>query len=631
MCAITGIIRKTGIPEVKQLKEMAKEMILRGPDKQDFFVDNNVGLAHQRLSIIDLTTGSQPMTIDNGNITIVYNGEVYNYLEIKEELTKKGVDFQTTSDTEVVVYAYKVWGLDRCLELIDGMFAFAIYDKTKQVTYIVRDRYGEKPLYYYVESENFYFASELKAFSLHKQKFSIDKTALNLFLSLSYIPAPYSIYNEIKKVLPGHYLSISNDMKIEDHLYYNVSTEIKESITNKEEGIQKVQELLTDSIKKRMVADVPMGAFLSGGIDSSIVCCLMSKLSEKPINTFSIGFKEKDYDESERAELIVKHIKSNHTKYILDYKDVIDCLDDIILYYDEPFGDSSAIPSYYVAKLAAKDVKVVLTGDCADELFGGYEKYLAEYYVTRYRKVPKLVRKLFEWFVCHCPESATTRSHLRRIKKVIRNAQKNGFDLYYNMMCLGFNEDMRKQLLATDFYTDIKHIFQERYKKIPNDFSFLQKEQIMDIQGVLEGDMFPKMDRACMHNSIENRAPFLDRRIVHTALNLADNLKIRRKNKKYILKEAFKNILPSQTLQFRKSGFGVPVDYWFRNELKSEMEKLMEREFIEKQGIFNYQFLIELFNEHIQGKENHKGQLWNFYVFQRWYLKNYLKNERPSE
>ena len=613
----------------KKLSEMSNNMILRGPDAKGIYINEKVGLAHQRLSIIDLATGSQPMEIDNGNIIISYNGEVYNYKEIKSKLEEEGVEFYTTSDTEVVAQAYRKYGLIKCLELIDGMFAFAIYDKNKHIVYIVRDRYGEKPLYYLRNKDSILWASELKAFEPEKQGFTIDKTALNMFMSFSYIPAPYSIYKEIRKVLPGHYLEISENGETAEHQYYKVYDEIQEEATKPKEAeaVAHVRELITDSIKKRMVSDVPMGAFLSGGIDSSIVCCVMAELSEKPINTFSIGFKEKAYDESERAEIIVKKIKSNHTKYVLDYKDVIDILDDIILYYDEPFGDSSAIPSYYVAKLAAKKVKVVLTGDCADELFGGYEKYLAEYYVKKYKKVPQILRLPFEFLVKWCPETSATSNYLRMIKKVIRNSNESGFDLYYNMMCMGFSENARRALFKEDSYVDIKGIYQKRYEKIPTNLSFLQKEQVMDIEGVLEGDMFPKMDRACMHNSIENRAPFLDRRIVRTALNLSDNLKINGKNKKYILKEAFKHLLPPQTIKFRKSGFGVPVDFWLRNELRGEMERFLAKDFIEKQGLFNYNYITKIFEEHSKGKNNHKGELWNFFVFQKWYTKIYMQKE----
>lgn len=624
MCAISGIIEFNDKIDVQSLRIMTDLMAQRGPDEHGIFVDGHVGLGHRRLSIIDVKSGQQPMSVDDGNYVIVYNGETYNFLEVKEQLLKEGVSFKTDSDTEVILQAYCCWGIEKCLEAMDGMWAFAIYDKKQQKVVIARDRYGEKPLYYQYDEDRLVFASELKAFRPNSSSYEIDKTALNLFLSLCYIPAPYTIYKGIKKMKPGHYFEINlNDNSLVDHQYDDVQTEFRETVDDHEYASGRIRELLTDSIKKRMISDVPMGAFLSGGIDSSIVCCLMSQLSKEPINTFSIGFFEKDYDETERAKIVVDHIKSNHTQFTLDYSDVLGLLDDIILYYDEPYGDSSAIPSYYVAKLAKEKVSVVLTGDCADELFGGYEKYLANYYVEKYRRVPKPIRAIFELLVSACPVTPYTNNLLRKLKKVIRNSQLSGFDLYYNFMTLGCNDHQRKRLLAQDKYVDVKAIYSKLWESIPNDLSYLQKEQVMDVKGVLEGDMFPKMDRACMHVSLENRAPFIDRRILKLALNLSDELKICGKEKKVLLKKAFRDILPKETLNFKKSGFGVPVDYWLKHELKDDLLKLIDKEFIEQQGLFDYKYIMEIVKDHLNNKENYKSLLWNLFVFQKWYTKIY--------
>ena len=624
MCGIAGILKFDSCVSEKDVQSMIDLMVLRGPDDHGVFIDNHVGLGHRRLSIIDVKSGIQPMTIEDRKCVIVYNGEVYNFLEIKEELLRKGAHFTTESDTEVILWAYKIFGLEECLNRFDGMYAFALYDKAAQKVFLVRDKFGEKPLYYQYENKKLIFASELKAFQPNANKYQIDKTALNLFMSLSYIPAPYTIYSGIRKMMAGHYFEIDlNEGKYSDHIYYDVKSEISTPITDLESAKVTIENLLKDSIQKRMVSDVPIGAFLSGGIDSSIVCCMMSKLSKAPINTFSIGFKEKDYDETERANLVVNHIKSNHTRFELDYKDVLELLDDIILYYDEPYGDSSAIPSYYVAKLAKEKVSVVLTGDCADELFGGYEKYLADYYIRKYKSYPKLLRAAFEFFVNKCPITPRTNNFLRKAKKVIRNSKKYGFDLYYNMMCLGFDDDARKELLKAGNYYDIKNLYKTMWDEMPTKCTYLQTEQLMDTKGVLEGDMFPKMDRACMHVSLENRAPFIDGRIYHLAINLSDNLKIKGNNKKYLLKEAFKDILPEGTLKYKKSGFGVPVDYWLKNELKDEMRQMLSKEVIDKQGLFDFDYVNQIFEDHINGKENNKFKLWNLYVFQKWFFKVY--------
>lgn len=620
MCAISGIINFHKPVLKEELQAISNRMYLRGPDESNVFIDNNIGLAHRRLSVIDLETGQQPMKICDDTIIIVFNGEIYNFRELKAQLLKKGFTFKTQSDTEVVAVAYKAYGIDKCLQLLEGMFAFALYDKQQNLVYIARDRFGEKPLYYARNSDSFIFASELKAFAPDLSKYAIDKKALNYFLALSYIPAPYTIYEGISKLCPGTYITISDDKNIEFTQFYQLSSVFTQQTELSFETAKKeLYSRLTESVKKRMVADVPMGAFLSGGIDSSIICSIMSKLSDTPINTFSIGFKEKDYDESERARIVAKAIGANHTEYILDYKDVLDVLDDIILYYDEPFGDSSAIPSYYVAKLAREKVKVVLTGDCADELFGGYEKYLGQYYVERYRRTPSVLRVLFEKTIEVIPQHPRINVFLRKAKKVIRNTKCTEFDLYYNLMCLGFEDESRKKLLIEGCYQDVKQEIYSQFQR-GDKLSYLQKEQYCDIKYVLEGDMFPKVDRACMHTSLENRAPFIDSEIVNLALNLPDYFKIQGNNKKYILKETFKDLLPPNTLHFSKKGFSVPIDYWFRNELKEELSTLLNETFIRQQGLFNYEYVSKLLDAHLNNKENNKGQLWNLFVFQKWYI-----------
>lgn len=620
MCAISGIINFHKPVLKEELQAISDRMYLRGPDESNVFVDNNIGLAHRRLSVIDLETGQQPMKICDSDIVIVFNGEIYNFQELKAQLLKKDFTFKTQSDTEVVAVAYKAYGIDKCLQLLEGMFAFALYDKQKNLIYIARDRFGEKPLYYTRNNDSFIFASELKAFAPNLSKYAIDKKALNYFLALSYIPAPYTIYEGISKLCPGTYITISGDKNIEFTPFYQLSSVFTQQTELSFETAKKeLYSRLTESVKKRMVADVPMGAFLSGGIDSSIICSIMSKLSDTPINTFSIGFKEKDYDESYRARIVAKAIGANHTEYILDYKDVLNVLDDIILYYDEPFGDSSAIPSYYVAKLAREKVKVVLTGDCADELFGGYEKYLGQYYVERYRRTPSVLRVLFEKTIEVIPQHPRINVFLRKAKKVIRNTKCTEFDLYYNLMCLGFEDESRKKLLIEGGYQDVKQEIYSQFQR-GDKLSYLQKEQYCDIKYVLEGDMFPKVDRACMHASLENRAPFIDSEIVNLALNLPDYFKIQGNNKKYILKETFRDLLPPNTLHFSKKGFSVPIDYWFRNELKEELSTLLNETFIRQQGLFNYEYVSKLLDAHLNNKENNKGQLWNLFVFQKWYI-----------
>lgn len=554
---------------------------------------------------------------------IVFNGEIYNFKKLKAELSCHGVQFSTDSDTEVILNLYREYGIDKTLELIEGMFSFAIYDVLTRNLYLARDKFGEKPCYVWNQDGKLRFASELKAFAPVLGDLKIDYTALNYFLSVGYIPAPYTIYQEIEKLLPGHYWNISPAGAVHKKCYYNLCervTEVKSGISF-QQAKENLRKMLTESVRERMISDVPSGAFLSGGIDSSIVCTLMSRLSDKPVNTFSIGFKERDYDESDRARIVAKYIGANHTQYILDYDDVVDDIDDIVAYYDEPFGDSSAIPSFYVAKLARQKVKVVLTGDCADEIFAGYEKYLGRYYVRKINKLPGWVTKMISNVIGAIPCTSLTNNFLRKAKKVLSNSRESDFDIYYNLLCQGFSDEARKRLFRPQLFRDIKQEIENKYDSF-HGLPVLTKEQCTDVNVVLEGGMFVKVDRACMKNSLENRSPFIDSRIVEFALSLPPGFKQKGRMKKYILKETFKDILPKKTYSFSKRGFAVPVDYWFRNELRSKLEEVLAPDFVERQGIFDYDEISQLVTEHMSGKGNHKVRLWNLYVFQKWWLRN---------
>ena len=628
MCGIIGMY-SFGNENIPQLVKIMNDTLLRrGPDADGFYTNKNIGLGHRRLSIIDLQTGDQPMFSKDKKVVVVFNGEIYNFKELKEELISQGVDFITTSDTEVLIEAYILWGIDKVLEKIEGMFAFALYDLKNEKLLLARDRFGEKPLYFINQENIFAFASELKALiPIMEGNKEIDLVGLNLFLSLSYIPAPYTIYKNIEKVMPGTYLEINKQGQKTTTRYYNLQAKLKNlpqiNDFKKASGILKAN--LIDSIKHRMISDVPIGALLSGGIDSSIVTSIMSEISNKPIHTFSIGFVEKSYDESLRAQLVANYIKSDHKIQMLDYKDIVHEIDDILEYFDEPFGDSSALPTQYVAQLARKNVKVVLTGDSADELFGGYEKYLAYLYAERFKSLPQIVQNFFKSFIKVVPHNAKTNSILRKVKKVINSTDLSGFDLHLHLMELGFNEHERINLLEESHYKDIKSVINNYYNQYSQG-NQLEKGFYTDLNIVLEGDMLVKVDRMCMKNSLEARVPFLDSKIVELAFQIPTNFKIKGKIKKYILKETFKDILPHETIKFRKKGFGVPIDFWFRNELKEDILRLLDEDFIKKQSIFNYNEVKKILDDHLKGKENNKGKLWNLFVFQKWYLKNVITN-----
>lgn len=624
MCGIAGIIERDRSVNVDHLKSMCDSLSLRGPDSEGIFIDDKIGLGHRRLSVIDLQTGDQPMFSNDKSIAIVYNGEIYNFKYLRAKLVDKGYQFHTQSDTEVVINGYLEFGIENLLLKLEGMFAFALYDKNKNKVFIARDKFGEKPLYYFIDEERFAFASELKAFRNVIPPTGISNMGLNYFLSLSYIPAPFTIYSNIFKLNSGSYITIDSNLHTQVYRYYNLLDRLskKEPYSDFEQCKRELKQMLYESVSGRMISDVPIGAFLSGGIDSSIITSIMSEISTEPINTFSIGFREKEFDESDRARLVADKIKSNHTVHYLDYKDVVNLVDEIVLHFDEPFGDSSAIPTFYVAKLAREKVTVVLTGDCADELFLGYEKYLGHMYTSFYKKLPLVFKWIIEKIVSVVPHTRLTNSMLRKLKKVIHNANLIDFDLHYELMCLGFDDIGRKKILKSDF-SDIKHSLAEIFDSYQATSS-VERGQYVDLNIVLEGDMLTKVDRMCMRNSLEARVPFLDSKIVEAAFRMPVNYKLNGKNKKYILKETFKESLPPKTLKYPKKGFSVPVGYWLKNELNEEFKNLIAKNFVIKQNLFNHEAINQIYVEHMNGLEDHTTKLWNIYVFQKWYQKNYV-------
>lgn len=620
MCGIFGFSAK-GITE-QQLQNATDTLNVRGPDAGGYYLNGNIGLGHRRLSIIDLSTGAQPMYSTDKAVVIVFNGEIYNFKSIKKELEVLGVHFKTQSDTEVILEGYQKWGLDACLSKLEGMFAFGLWDENLKKLFVVRDRFGEKPLYYVHNTKGFFFASEIKALKDYYDPKEVSKEALNLFFSLTYIPAPYTIYEEVRKLKAGCYLEIDEQHNFKEVQYYNYKV-ISESnsqnkIENYEEAKSELRQRLFDSVSQRMIADVPLGSFLSGGIDSSIVSAIMSKLAPQPIKTFSIGFKEKEYDESERAALVAQHIGSDHTLFVVGHEDLLQIVDDTLAYFDEPFGDSSAIPSMMVAQKAREKVTVVLTGDCADELFGGYDKYLGKHYAQQYNKYPKIARLLFESIINNVPHTRRTNHLLRKIKKVVQAAALTPEDRYIALTSLGYTNTQKNELLKPQFNLDCNGVIAKHFNDINGDE--LSKTFYSDVKLVLEGDMLTKVDRACMINSLEARVPFLDSKIAEFSARLPHHFKIEGTNKKKILKDTFKDLVPEETLAFSKKGFGIPIRLWFQNELKAELEALLTKTVIEEQGVFKYETIQHLLTEHFTNKENHSAKLWLLFVFQKWYI-----------
>jgi asparagine synthase (glutamine-hydrolysing) len=624
MCGINGYFDFSKSEDknsiISKLKLMNESIKHRGPDGGGELVLNNYGIAMKRLSIIDLSLGNQPMTHPDYNISIVFNGEIYNYKELKEALLKRDYKFYTNSDTEVIIVAYVAYGLS-FIDKLKGMFAFCLIDNNSKISYIFRDRAGEKPLYYMQHKKAFLFSSELKGLlSVIDSKLSINKIALNQYFQLSYIPSPLSIFEGINKLRPGHFLRIK-DINIEEICYWKLNSESKKPEKTLSSYSNELFTLMDNSVEGALVSDVPIGVFLSGGIDSSIITALAARKSKKQLQTFTVKFNEKAYDESKRAKIVATKYKTKHIEILLSEKEILKYVNELISFIDEPFADSSLLPAYAISKEARKYVKTVITGDGADELFAGYNKYTIFHYSKKYNEFPKLFQKIIQFSLSLLNKNSIL---YRNLSKVVKLSKLTDVEKAIALMIHGFNSDQMHKLFKPSFKElDPLKFIKDQFLLSTYDDT-LGKVLNIDFNTILEGDMLNKMDRASMYASLETRSPFLDNAVIEFANILPSNLKLRRNNKKYILKHTFSNLLPKKTVKFTKKGFSVPISLWFKTELKYPFEKILSQEFISKQGIFNFDFINKIFNDHINNNENYGNQLWTFFIFQKWYL-NYQK------
>lgn len=625
MCGINGFeFFKNSEKDLneKLINEMNGRIYHRGPDDNGNYTDSHMAIGMTRLSIIDLSTGKQPITNEDGTLKIVFNGEIYNYRDIRKTLLEKGHIFHTESDTEVVLHAFEEYGKD-CTNVLKGMFAFAIYNLNDGSLFLARDRIGEKPLYYTKTENAFIFASELKSiFSTNLIEKRINKTAFAQYLMLTYIPAPLTILENVYKLPAAHYMTVSEAGEIETAPYWDVVYNEKDKITDYDECKRVLRKTLFDAVEHCMVSDVPIGAFLSGGIDSTIITGIMSSISDAPVNTFTIGFRDKNYDESDRAALASKQHRTNHHVYFIDYKNMLNNIDRLLANMDEPFADSSLIPTYTVSQLARQEVKVVLTGDAGDELFAGYDKYLIGYYSDLYNKLPRLMRKgVIEPAVRLLPANHAL---VRKANKVIENSRADIFTQRRNLMCLGAKCDTINQLLRYDG-SDALNFIRAYYDRYADSACEVDRTLYTDLKVVLEGDMLFKVDRASMLASLETRVPVLYPDVVELAAKIPADFKIKSGNKKIILKETFSDLIPEKLLTAPKKGFSVPMADWLKNELREELTTALDPVILEKQGLLNPDYVQLLLQEHLSGKRNHNGILWAIYVFEKWYA-NYFES-----
>lgn len=621
MCGINGFIEWNSCNEDRNrhiIQLMNDKLKHRGPDDEGVYANAIMAIGMRRLSVIDLSSGHQPIWNEDKTLAIIFNGEIYNFRMLRKSLLELGHQFQTESDTEVILHAFEEYGTE-CPKYLEGMFAFAIYNCVQQTIFLARDRAGEKPLYYGYMDGKFFFSSELKALSVcHLGKLEINNSALAEYLQLTYIPAPNTIFKNISKLEAGTWMSVSQT-KIEKKLYWQPKIQHDQMIYDFDSAVKQLRITLTDEVEKCMVSDVPIGAFLSGGIDSSIIVGLMSKIAKRPIETFSMGFKQKEFDETKKARLVSERFGTHHNEQILDYSDALEFLDVLLENMDEPFADSSAIPTFAVSRFARQHVTVALTGDAGDELFGGYSKYLIGHYSDQYNRIPAIFRSLFYKSIHRLPDKSVL---MRKLRKVVDNSQLDVYQQRLNLMRLGLKPNQMVQLMLNVSEEDLLLPFARHWYDENPDADEIARALFMDYKVVLEGDMLVKVDRMSMLNSLETRVPFLGKDITELAFKIPSSFKIQKGQLKIILKEAFFDMLPPSIIKQTKTGFGVPISDWFRGPLKGDLLKAISQAELESAGLLCPQAIQNLCQEHFDYKTNNGSILWSIFVFQRWFEKN---------
>lgn len=620
MCGIVGLVNfKNDVQSCSYaLNRAVGALSRRGPDYHAVYIDTHVALGHARLAIIDTSVEAhQPFHDASGKYTVVFNGEIYNFKEIKQKLEREGTVFKTNSDTEVLLYAYIYYGIDFINEL-NGDFAFAIYDKSKKQVLIARDRFGIKPLVFYKNDYELIFSSEIKGIlPFLSQKPEMSYTALSLYLQLNYIPAPHTIYNNIFKLNPGHYI-LMNESGFEVKQYYTIPSEQVQSSLSETEIIKKYKELFIESVKRRLISDVPLGTFLSGGIDSSIISAV-AKEFKPDLNTFTVQFEGYNFfDESKDAEVIAKHIGTKHHTIPVTEKNVMEIIPEVLDYIDEPFADSSAIAVSALAKYTRNHITVALSGDGADELYGGYQKHKAHNWVFKHKNAKGLVN-VVDFFSKIVPSSRNGyfSNKSRQLQKLSRGMNLDSEERYWNWACFNNQKSVNNLLLNSlnDYnYHNLLKTKAENFNDVLNN----------DMHLVLPNDMLFKTDSMSMMHSLETRVPMLDHEVVGYVSKLPDNLKIRSKVQKYILRKSFGQLLPPQVLTSPKHGFEIPIHTWLKGSLKAYLNKYLNEEIIKNQNIFKYSEISSLLKQlNSINPSDSAFHVWNLIVFQHWYINKY--------
>ena len=629
MCGITGIyaFNEAGRFNLINLQRTIDKLAHRGPDAQGSWFDDRVGLGHRRLAVLDpAPEANQPMFDAMNRYAISYNGEIYNFQELRSKLEARfGVRFRTRCDTEVLLYAW-IHLKEKCLEELNGFFSFAIYDSEKQELFLARDRFGIKPLYYYLDEDKFLFASEMRSilgFGIEK---SLNYNGLMLYLQLNYIPAPYTMLNNVHKLLPGHFIRIRNG-KVEIEKYYTLPTGVSPDLSPREAYKTRIKALIEESVRYRLLSDVPLGVFLSGGVDSSVITAIASRYKQD-LSTFSIGYSSDAYfDESAYAAQVARHFKTDHHVFSLTQADLISHLQDILDHIDEPFADSSAIPVYILSRYTRKHVTVALSGDGADEVFSGYNKHMA-FYRSMERSFKNTLIRGFHPLWEILPQSRNNRlaNLFRQINRYSGGLGRTPHERYWLWASL-MDQSAAERMIRIDQQHSIDYLDLERFKQLMtsgiNERSGINSMLAADIQLVLPNDMLYKVDLMSMASGLEVRVPFLDHRLVEAAMLLPVEYKIDHKQQKIILREILTEYLPRKLAHRPKHGFEVPLLNWFRKDLRNTIrEDLLSQEFIRDQGIFDPDEIVRLTSRLFSSNpgDSH-AHIWALIVFQSWWKK----------
>jgi asparagine synthase (glutamine-hydrolysing) len=621
MCGIFGYVSlDSEMPDSLQLQSALTALSHRGPDESGFYHSDNIFLGMRRLSIIDLAGGNQPIWNEDRSACIVYNGELYNYQDLRPELISRGHIFRTHSDTEVILHSYEEWGTE-CLARFNGMFAFAIWDQNRHQLFVARDRIGEKPLYYFWGPKQFAFGSEIKALvAIAAIPRSVNPVGLVNYFSSGHAVAPETMFAGISKLLPGHYL-VLRDGRVTIHEYWGRPEQIEPSDQFSEADFEhQIIELLDDSVKRRMLADVPLGAFLSGGVDSSTVVALMKRHASGPVKTFSLGFSVGGaYNELSEASAVARVLGTEHHEMLVDVEQLTDTLQTLVYHYDEPFGDAAGFPIYLLSKYARDSVKVVLTGDGGDELFGGYRRYMADQWHSVYRLLPGKLRRSV------LPHLAEQLPRFRRVKKAVSTLSIDEPSARYASWLATFTPAMLMRLILPDVFArvgeyDARSVyFKHYYEKHTLNDDHLNRLMYIDIKTLLADGYLEKMDKATMAAGLEARVPFLDHRLVELSFRIPSRFKIKGSTTKAILKQAVRSLIPAEVLQRPKHGFAVPTDPWFRGALRQFSLEVLTDPGAKYTAYLDKAYVQQLWHEHERGRHVWDSQLWLLLNFELWH------------